>query len=384
MRVQIVRPEVVGFRGGKEKYDDEKSGYLTLFVRPEASATLDQVTASNGLFYGPEVGNYNPQVIRISSNDLAPRVKPSMVFNIGDKFSYDLVGIMSFATNNFGDGEFTMFVTGDFNAISTVVPPESKPKTKLLPDADHLTIATWNVENLAGVLAKRIARVGLSIGTNLGCPDIINLPEIQDNNGVEFAKGSAADVTLNGIIKSIDCPGSKYEYLNIDPIPNQDGGELGGNIRVAMLYNSNRVVFERRGQAASLDETFVTADGSLNQNPGRLYPNDPFFKRTRKPLVAEFSFKSQRFIVVGNHLNSKLGDGRLWAAEQPVGTNSEIMRSRLASRINRFVADILHKDSQAHVIVAGDFNAYWFENSMQILAGDILHNMMTFENLLPK
>ena len=383
MRVQIVRPEVVGFRGGKEKYEDEKSGYLTLFVRPEASAPAQQITASNGLFYSPEEGNYNPQVIRISSNPLAPKVSPSMVFKIGDKFNYDLTGILSFQTNNFGDGEFTLFVTGDFAATSSILSPEAKPKTTLLADDDHLTVATWNVENMAGVLVNRIARVGLTIGTNMKCPDIINLPEIQDNNGIEFSGGSSADVTLKGIIKAINCPGSNYKYLNIDPIPNQDGGELGGNIRVAMLYNASRLGFEPRGQAGSLDDTFIMANGELNQNPGRLFPNDPVLNRTRKPLVAQFSFKGQKFFVIGNHLNSKLGDGNLWAAKQPIVTKSEIMRSRLANKQNHFVADILHHDSQARVLVVGDFNAYWFENSMQILAGDLLKNMMTYGDLLP-
>jgi predicted extracellular nuclease len=383
MRIRLVRPEVVGFRGGKEKFDDNKR-YLTLFVRPEDASPAEQLTAANGLIYNPLAQDFNPEVVRISDHELAPNVRPEYAFNVGDKFSYDLEGILSFQTNTFGDGEFAMFVTGTFTATSDLKSLDQRPKTQLKGDADHVTIGTFNVENLSGILENRIKRMAQAVSTNLGCPDVLNLPEIQDNNGVDFAEGSAADITLSSIIQNINCPGSDYRALNIDPVPNSDGGEPGGNIRVAMIYNAARIQFERVGNAGPLDDTYVLKGGRLNQNPGRLFPNDDAFMRTRKPLVAEFSFKGQRFYVIGVHLNSKLGDSSPWSIEQPVIFRSDITRSKLTGRINRFVADLVSQDRDAKVLVVGDFNAYWHEASMKILAGDLMQNLMTYGDLVPQ
>jgi predicted extracellular nuclease len=383
MRIRLVRPEVVGFRGGKEKFDDSKR-YLTLFVRPEGASPMEQQSASKGLLVDQLNGDFNPEVVRISASELAPNVKAEYVFNIGDKFSFDLEGILSFQTNTFGDGEFAMFVTGSFAATSTIKDLDQRPKARFQGDQDHVTLATFNVENLSGILDKRIKRLAEAISTNLLCPDIVNLPEIQDNNGVDFGEGSAANITLGSIVKNINCPGSDYRYLNIDPIPNSDGGEPGGNIRVAMLYNAARLQFEKIGNAGPLDETYVLPGGRLNQNPGRLFPNDPAYTGTRKPLVAEFSFKGERFYVIGVHLNSKLGDTSPWSINQPVIFRSDIQRAKLTGRINRFIADLMAQDPNAKVIVAGDFNAYWHESSMKVLAGDFMQNLMTYGELVPR
>lgn len=383
MRLRVASPRVVGFRGGKEKFDDEKSGYLTVLVVPDQVDSAEERTGAGGTFLDPHSGNYTPEVLRIVANELAPEVTTDLVFNVGDRFSEDLEGILSFQTNTFGSGEYVFFVTGRFPAPSrSTTELSQRPVTRLTPDADHLTFVSWNVENLSANRRERIKKIAEAIQTNLRCPDILSLPEIQDNNGITFEGGSAANETLASIIAQINCPGARYEAVNIDPVPNQDGGEPGGNIRVSMLYNAARVQFTSWGNADALSETFLLADGRLNQNPGRLFPNDPAFQRSRKPLVAEFSFRGQRFITIGNHLNSKLGDASLWQAEQPAEMGSERQRTRIASRIHRFVAELTHKDPEALVLVTGDFNAYWFENSMRLLAGDILHNLMTYPGLL--
>lgn len=384
MRVRVASPRVVGFRGGKEKLDDEKSGYLTVLVVPEGVDSPEERTGANGTFLDPHSGNYTPEVLRIVANELAPEVTTDLVFNVGDRFDADLEGILSFQTNTFGSGEFVFYVTGSFpRPTSSIKPLDQRPVTRLTPDADHLTYVSWNVENLSADRRERINRVAEAIEKNLRCPDIVSMPEIQDNNGITFEGGSAANETLGSIISQINCPGARYQPINIDPVPNQDGGEPGGNIRVAMIYNAARVQFTPWGAANALSETTLLANGRLNQNPGRLYPSDLAFQRSRKPLVAEFGFRGQRFVTIGNHLNSKLGDSSLWQAEQPAEMGSERQRSLIASRINRFVSEITEKDPDAHVIVSGDFNAYWFENSMRILAGDRLFNLMTYGDLLP-
>ncbi len=383
MRIKLAKPTVVGFRGGKEKFDEPKT-YITVYVTPEGASDPASLSDIGGIIPDAKALTYNPEVVRIVDSDLAPHVKAAQIFNSGDKFDYDLEGILSYQTNTFGDGEFVMFVTGQFNGTSALRQLEARPRTKLIADDDHLTVASYNVENLAGNRTARIQEIAKSISLNLACPDIVVLPEIQDFNGPSMVGGSSAEKTLAGLLGSLSCDdAASYRALNIDPIAMQDGGEPGGNIRVAMIYNSKRVGFVPKGHAEPLDETTVNDQGDLNQNPGRVYPNDNVFFHSRKPLVAEFTFKGEKVFVIGNHLNSKLSDGNLWGVEQPLNNNSEVQRSLIAKKVNQFVARLIKVNPGTNVIVCGDMNAYWNETSMQVLAGKNLKNLMTYANLYP-
>jgi len=98
--------------------------------------------------------------------------------------------------------------------------------------------------------------------------------------------------------------------------------------------------------------------------------------------VAEFSFKGQRVIVIGNHFNSKLGDIGLWGAQQPPIFSSNVRRSRIATEINLFVEQIHQRAPKANVLVLGDFNAFFTEQPMKILEGRVLKNLINYNNLI--
>ncbi|MBC7532513.1 MAG: 5'-nucleotidase C-terminal domain-containing protein [Oligoflexus sp.] len=384
MRIKLATPTVVGFRGGQELFDEAKGSYIAVYVNPADVSDPANISDAGGLIPNIEANYHNPEVVRIVDSDLAPNVKPAQVFNVGDKFTYDLEGILSYQTNTFGDGEYVMFVTGKFAGTSSLKELSARPKTKLHGDDDHLTIATANVLNLAGNRTNRLRKVAEAISVNLACPDIVNIDEIQDNNGTEFGDGSAADKTLTILLGFLTCTDAPYyRALNIDPIPLQDGGEPGGNIRVAILYNSRRVEFTPKGNARALDETTIDDTGALNQNPGRVYPNDPVFRNSRKVLVAQFGFRGQRVFVLGNHMNSKLGDGNLWGVDQPLPFSSEVQRSLIVDRVTKFTQRLQQKSPGANIIVTGDLNAYWNDRSMKLLESRGLTNLMTHKNLFP-
>ena len=72
-------------------------------------------------------------------------------------------------------------------------------------------------------------------------PDIIGVTEVQDNNG-QKPGDSAANESYERLIAEIEKAGGvKYEYVNIDPEVNKDGGAPNANIRVGFLYNPERV-----------------------------------------------------------------------------------------------------------------------------------------------
>lgn len=390
MRVSISNPRVVGFRGGNEEFESSKpKGYLNLYVVANGDEKTDLMTDAGGIIIDEKTNDFNPEIVQILSNHFSEGIATDVYYNIGDQINGEIVGVLGYEQNIFGGGDFAIVTPEvqspivEYAARSTTKTElADRPITTLVGEGRELTLATYNVENLAGNQKTRLLEIGKSIALNLRCPDIVSLVEIQDLNGDDFSGDSSAGETLRRLISYIDCPGVSYKALNIDPIMNGEGGKPGGNIRVAIIYNANRVSFTPRGNPGALEETRILADGRLENNPGRINPNSDVFNYTRKSLAAEFEFRGERIVVVANHFNSKLGDASLWGAVQPAYLGSENRRQQLAEKVNNFVELLLKKSPSTHVVVMGDFNAHLEEAAMKILEGRELKNLMLYEDLV--
>ena len=419
MRVELPSPRIVGFRGGNEEFDQSRpKAYLNLYVVAKDRLEKDLVTPAGGLRIDSVAGDFNPEIIQISTNHLTQGLDPTLIYNVGDQIDGSITGTLTFQKNIFGGGEFAIVMPSrsDSSAFQTFSKRKSKslprsnnpkchdkitdpiksvrckPVTTIKAPPEMLTVATFNLENLAGHQENRIAEFAKAFTENLKCPDIINLVEIQDYNGLDFAGSSAAAVTMNNIIEAIDknialmkndsdksntfenspCFSVQYQGLNIDPDMHSEGGQPGGNIRVAMLYNDQKLGFEERKEPPLTIHhgVFITNQGDLSANPGRVAPNDDAFKRTRRSIVAQFSYKGEKLFILGNHLNSKLGDSSHWGNIQPAKIKSDFRRIAMANQINEFVRRIQFENPNANIIVLGDFNAYATEQSMKNLEGD--------------
>ncbi len=391
MRLQLRDPRVVGFRGGYEEYDSTRpKDYLNLYVIADGKEEVSHPTWKDGIMIDPIAGDFNPEIVQILSNHLSKGIPNKTYFNVGDLVEGAVTGVLTYDMNIFGDGEYSIVlpevqsVMVDGHIGEGEVRLENRPQSKLVPTVDHLTIATFNIENLSANQTARIKRVGMAIKTTLKCPDVVNLVEVQDDNGEDFTGGAGASETMKAIVDSIEC-GEGYEYkpLNIDPLNHHEGGVPGGNIRVAMIYNAKRLGFESRPTPGPFADTKILDNGSISYNPGRVLPNSNAFRGTRKSIIAEFTFKGEKVFVIGNHFNSKLGDSKAWSAIQPVTLGSENRRAKLAIKINEFVTNLSYKNPKGNIAVVGDFNAYMTEMPMRILEGNILKNLMTFGDLWP-
>lgn len=393
MRLSVENLRVVGFRGGAEEFERRKpKSYLNLYVVPEESSELAQKTPAGGVIINAEENDFNPEIMMLSTHALTKGLDETRIFNIGDRIEGRITGVLSYEKNIFGAGDFALVMPEaqePFKAFanSKITPISSRPITKLEPAEHKLTIATYNVENLGGNQRTRIAEVGSMIRINLKCPDIINLVEIQDYNGADFSGDTAADRTLRALSDAIECPNADYQIVNIDPIVDADGGQPGGNIRVAMLYNAKKINFTMRPLPNLRAEVLVDANGDLSYNPGRIMPNDKVFRNTRKSIIAQFELKGERagekLFVIGNHWRSKLGDSSLMGATQPPVLGSNYPRAEMSERINFYIAQLLKRSPGAHVVVLGDFNAYAAEQPLQILEMQHLKNLMTYKDLVP-
>ncbi|NCT52681.1 MAG: hypothetical protein GPJ04_15935 [Microcystis aeruginosa G13-03] len=290
--------------------------------------------------------------IQISATDL-PRV------DVGDLLG-NLTGVVDYA---FGD--YRVLVTEPVTATSGGLQREV---TNLIGTADKLTIASYNVENLNPTVSnpgglERFGVLANQILNNLRSPDIIGLQEIQDNNGPIDDGTVAADLTYQALINAIKAAGGPtYQFLNINPVNNRDGGAPGTNIRVGYLYNPSRVSFVE-GSLRRITDPIATPD------------NDGAFTNSRKPLVATFTFNGQEVTVINNHLTSRRGGNSLFGNVQPPNIGSAEVRANQATVINSEVNAILADDPNANVVVLGDLNGFDFEEFQQILSGGVLTNL---------
>ncbi|RCJ42704.1 hypothetical protein A6770_07440 [Nostoc minutum NIES-26] len=318
--------------------------------------------------------DFNPERIQIDDTLFTSGTSPNV--NVGATLG-TITGVVDY---NFSNYEVLP------SSVTVVSDTLTREVTNLTSTINQLTVATFNVENLdPGDGATKFNNLASRIVNNLKSPDIISLEEIQDNNGPTNNGVVDADVTYQTLIDAIAAAGGPtYEYRQINPVNNQDGGEPGGNIRVGFLFNPSRVSFVDTPGGGSLTNTIVTdVNGvpTLSASPGRIDPTNSAFTSSRKPLVGEFTFNGQTVYVVGNHFNSKGGDQPLYGPNQPPTLSSEAQRQQQATVVKDFVESILAIDPNANVVVAGDLNDFEFSNPLSILESAGLNTLI---ETLPK
>lgn len=351
MRVQINSPIATS----------PTNSFGEIWVLADNGADATGRTARGGSLISPS--DFNPERIQI---DDALFPGDPIAVDVGAQLD-TITGVVNY---NFGNYEVLNTAPVTVRTASAL----QKEVTALLPATDQLTVGAFNVENLdpSDGAAKFNALAGLIVN-NLKSPDILSLEEIQDNNGATNDGVTDATTTYSSLIAAIATAGGPtYEFRQINPVNNQDGGEPGGNIRVGFLFNPARVSFVDRPGGTATASTIVTASSGqpqISASPGRIDPTNPAFNASRKPLVGEFVFNGQTVFVIANHFNSKGGDQPLFGVNQPPVLSSEVQRRQQAQVVNDFVDGILAVNPNANVMVVGDLNDFQFSEPLNILRG---------------
>ncbi|MEU9864391.1 endonuclease/exonuclease/phosphatase family protein [Streptomyces sp. NPDC047971] len=316
---------------------------------------------------GTVYGSYTSQNTgRLQIQSLTPIAQqPFPKANVGDVLSGTTEGPLDF--NQFGGYTLTA------RTLGTVVDRGLERETTDKQHRNELAVATYNVENLdPSDPQEKFDALASAVVKNLASPDILALEEIQDNNGAKNDGTVVADQTLKKFTDAIVAAGGPaYEWRSIDPENNKDGGEPGGNIRQAFLFNPERVSFTDRagGDAATATDVVRAAKGraALTLSPGRIDPANTAWEASRKPLAGEFTFRGRTVFVVANHFGSKGGDESLVGHRQPPNRSSEAKRLLQAQAVNAFVKDVLAIEKDADVLVLGDINDFEFSETTKAL-----------------
>jgi predicted extracellular nuclease len=278
---------------------------------------------------------------------------------------------------NAGPVDYSQF--GGYTIAATqlgTVQHKNLPPVVATPQAPkQLAVATYNVENLApGDSATKYARLAEGVVKNLAKPDIVAVEEVQDNTGATDDGVVAADQTLTKLTTAISAAGGpKYDWREIDPVNDKDGGQPGGNIRVVFLFNPARVSFVARG-ASTVDRSTtptsvekIKGNPALSLSPGRIDPANTAWNSSRKPLAGEFRFRNKPVFVIANHFASKLGDQNADGRFQYPAQSSAVQRAAQATAVHAFVERIQQVDRTADVVVLGDLNDYQFSPALAAL-----------------
>ncbi|MEM6253121.1 MAG: esterase-like activity of phytase family protein [Cyanobacteria bacterium P01_D01_bin.156] len=319
------------------------------FTLPNQGAGVtpeDGLTSRGGinLNSGAEnTGDQNPERVQIQLNpNTMPEGFDIPALTVGDQLG-DVTGVVGYSFGN-----FEVNVTEEFE----ITPSGLEQEVTTITGSDNdLTVASYNVLNLAadGTDEAQFDLLAEQIVTNLNAPDIVALQEIQDNSGVADDGTVDGTETLQALVDAIAAAGGPtYEFFDITPENNTQGGVPGGNIRNAYLYNPERVELD---SFAAIDQ-------------------DAAFEGTRLPLVANFTFNGNLVTVVNNHLTSRFGSSPVFGGPQPFVQAGEEEREAQAQALNDFVDSIVDTNPDAKVIVLGDLNTFEFTNDLaEILPG---------------
>jgi len=364
------------------------SRFMEVFTVGNAGAFATGLSARQTLNISPD--DFNPEKIQIDADS---GILPEFDFPFVDTGAIlsDVTGVVSY---DFGN--FQVHPTEAFDLNNSVLAPEV---ADIIGADDRLTIASYNVLNLDPKIERlenvanqnvgnidddvglgRFAAIATHIVSHLNQPDIIALQEVQDNDGAEVTDVAAADATLQTLADAIvtaggpvyafaDTPGIVPAFFNNGAVIRPVGGQPGGNIRVAFLYNPERVALV--GNAMPLTDP---ADQVVN-------PDNPFFG-SRISLAAHFEFNGETVTVVNNHFSSKGGSAPIMGMEQPFAARQEEVavngsldeRQAQATAVNAFVEGILADDPTANVVVMGDMNEFEFISPLSEILGQHLSN----------
>lgn len=294
-------------------------------------------------------GDFNPEKIQLDDK-FGALIGYTPNHSVGDQLG-DVTGIV-----NYSFGNYEVLVTSAVTVTNDVTLTDET--SALVGDANHLSIASYNLENL-DPSDNKYDILANDIVYSLRAPDIIAVQEVQDADGAGTGSNLSGVSNVQGLIDAIfAASGIVYTYVEIAPdVANSTGGEPNGNIRPGYLYRADHVSL---------------VEGSL-----ALITGAPF-NGSRKPLVATWDFQGQQFTTINVHFTSRGGSDPLWGATQPPADAGDAARTAQAGAVGSYVFDHLADNPALQFMILGDWNGFYFETAQtQLTDGGVLTNLST-------
>ena len=296
------------------------------------------------------------------------RVEFAPVVNVGDILLEDVIGPLNYRANS-----YQILARGPLRIKQINRQLINKAQSPGLEFTSVLTLNAFNLDQQLeraelvddprrdidhDVADMRFEKLGAVIVDQAGAPAIIALQEIQDNDGAELSATTDASYTYDRLIQACKkLGGPLYQWVDIAPTNASDGGQPGGNIRNAFLYDPQRVAL-------------------VSATLRRIGADSLAFDGSRKALMAQFRVRSSNQIlaVINVHLASKRHQNSIFAPNLPGFDPKEAQRIAQASEIREILAQL---ESQGlDYYVTGDFNDFDFSETLKTLCAQASVNLM--------
>jgi predicted extracellular nuclease len=292
--------------------------------------------------------------------------------NVGARLLAPVVGPLNYRAQSF---QVSVPVTSGFKLQFEDHEHELDAATLRSDDA-HLCILTLNGFNLDPHIERaslvhdprrdvdddigdeRYSALAHDVVHRANSPDIVALQEIQDDDGAEITDTVDATRNYRELTRAIKAEGGPaYSWADIPPVPNADGGQPGGNIRNAFLFDPARV---------ELVEDSLRLLGDSTEA----------FEDSRKALMANFRHRAtgSEVTVLNLHLASKRHQHPIFSADRPGFDPREEQRIAQAAHIRTALVD-LHRAGTDYY-VTGDFNDYEFSKTLRTILGEESVNLV--------
>lgn len=139
------------------------------------------------------------------------------------------------------------------------------------------------------------------------------MQKVEDSSGAADDGTIDVDLTLSDLTQALKArTGIPYRFVNVDPINNADGVEIGTNIRSVYIFNPLQVRLYHPNTGNSTDINSVLPGPSLRFNPGRIDAPSTF-DHSLKPLAAQWETidRDGIFFTVNVEWMPKYGRGSL-------------------------------------------------------------------------
>ncbi|MCL4265835.1 MAG: lamin tail domain-containing protein [Anaerolineae bacterium] len=240
--------------------------------------------------------------------------------------------------------------TGSLVVTAVTYPPLPSPPSLA---ENQISIALYNMENhfdahddtgsaeepkpTPAEIARKEAKIAGQISQFLACPTLVGVQEVEN------------EALLLSLAQALAAPcGFVYD------VTHRESADIRG-IDVALLSDPRQVTV----QNATLRQTCTPLDtGIVDKTTACPAGQQPLF--SRPPLAVEIMVGGRPFTIFINHFKSKRG-GEVETAPQ---------RLAQAHFLNEQVTALLAADTQARVVVMGDFNDYELSPALLAMTGD--------------
>lgn len=303
--------------------------------------------------------DFNPELLRVKTNLLSGST--ALNLNAGDRLE-NLVGVL-----DYGFRRYTLLPAPD--AMPTLTPGPLGVAVAA-PQADEITVATFNVQNLVhgqGDYNVRATKIAVVISDYLHQPDIIGLSEIGNQASLDDLASK-----INAAAVAAGKPDPRYagHVLNI--------GQY--NQEVGVLYKTAEIA-SGLARVEVTQAPFQIGEGATLRCPNGSDTGDQLMDRP--PLVAPLQVNladgsSWQLTVVVNHLKSLSGvdsedpPGAGFECFNTQGARNRAKRQQGAELLASWINTRQQQQPDERLVLVGDFNAHAFNDGFVDVIGTII------------